>query len=151
MALLIINEVFLQKKKQEKEKRKRPWCREWLKEKDLFSNVKLVKTLQNTEPCDFKNYLRMDDNTFENLLAMVAPLIKRENTIMRKAITVKQRLIITLRYLATGNSFADLQYSSAVSRQFVGEIVIETCLAIIEVLKDLIKVGVKKKQIKKNN
>ena len=81
---------------------------------------------------------------------MVAPLIKRENTIMRKAITVKQRLIITLRYLATGNSFADLQYSSAVSRQCVGEIVIETCLTIIEVLKDLIKVGVKKKQIKKN-
>ena len=90
----------------------------------------------------------MDDKTFENLLAMVATLIKRENTIMRKAITVKQRLIITLRYLATGNSFADLQYSSAVSRQCI---VIETCLAIIEVLKDLIKVGVKKKQIKKNN
>ncbi|XP_018804797.1 PREDICTED: uncharacterized protein LOC108978796, partial [Bactrocera latifrons] len=58
---------------------------------------------------------------------------------MREAISAENRLAITLRFLATGNSFEDLKFSTAISAQAIGKIVIETCEAITKVLKDSIK------------
>ncbi|XP_055625145.1 putative nuclease HARBI1 [Toxorhynchites rutilus septentrionalis] len=92
-----------------------------------------------TEPNDFRNFIRMDAGMFDELLALVAPQIERKDTIMRDAIPVSQRLSITLRYLATGNTFEDLKFSAAVSPQSIGHIVIETCAALINSLKEYIK------------
>lgn len=44
----------------------------------------------------------MDSDNFNELLYMVAPLIKKEDTIMRKSVSEQERLIVTLRFLATG-------------------------------------------------
>lgn len=46
--------------------------------------------------------LRMDTNTFELLLEKVTPLIKKQDTHLRKSIPPSERLSITLRHLATG-------------------------------------------------
>lgn len=59
---------------------------------------------------------------------------------MREAISVNARLSITLRYLATGNTFEDLKFLSAISPQSISSIVLETCQAIITSLKTYIKV-----------
>ena len=45
---------------------------------------------------------RMDMMAFEQLLDMVAPQIAKENTVMRMSISPKEKLLVTLRYLATG-------------------------------------------------
>ncbi|CAF4829046.1 unnamed protein product [Pieris macdunnoughi] len=58
---------------------------------------------------------------------------------MREAIPPSQRLSITLRYLATGNTLEDLKFHSAISPQSLSLIIMETCEAIIHVLKKLIK------------
>lgn len=100
----------------------------------------LVEKLRQTEPMDFKNYLRMDDATFQILLEQLTPFIRKQDTLMREAISPEARLMVTLRYLATGNSFQDLKFSSAISSQAIGGIVLETCEAIATVLKDYIKV-----------
>jgi len=49
---------------------------------------------------------------------------------MRDAIPPSQRLSITLRYLATGNAFENLKFTSAISPQSIGIIVMETCTAL---------------------
>ena len=49
----------------------------------------------------------MDIETFENLLCMVTPYIDKEDSHLRPYVTVRERLHITLRYLATGNLIAD--------------------------------------------
>jgi hypothetical protein len=59
---------------------------------------------------------------------------------MRDAIPPSQPLSITLRYLATGNTFEDLKITSAISLQSIGIIVMETCTALIHSLKNYIKV-----------
>lgn len=82
----------------------------------------------------------MDDETFQHLLQKVKPLIIKKDTFMRDAINVETRLSITLRFLATGNSFEDLKFSYAVSPQSIGKIIVETCDAISTVLNDYIKV-----------
>jgi len=45
---------------------------------------------------------RMDMTAFEHLLELVAPLIAKENTVMRMSISPRDKLLVTLRYLATG-------------------------------------------------
>jgi len=59
---------------------------------------------------------------------------------MRNAIPPSQHLSITLRYLATGNTFEDLKFTSVISPQSIGIIVMETCTALIHSLKDYMKV-----------
>ncbi|XP_039968579.1 putative nuclease HARBI1 isoform X2 [Bactrocera tryoni] len=83
--------------------------------------------------------MRMSDEVFYDLLLKVKVFIEIEDTIMRKAISAENRLAITLRFLATGISFEDLKFPTAISAQAIGKIVIETCKAIIKVLKDSIK------------
>jgi len=122
-----------------KEKKKRRWM-EWLKKINKYNHENLLKDLRLSELCDFQNFLRLDATSFDELLKRITPRIEKRNTTMRDAIPPSQRLSITLRYLATGNTFEDLKFTSAVSPQSIGIIVMETCTALIHSLKDYIKV-----------
>ncbi|RVE49705.1 hypothetical protein evm_005680 [Chilo suppressalis] len=59
--------------------------------------------------------------------------------IARKCVPVPISLAITLRYLATGDSLASLMYLFKVSKELIARIVPETCKALINVLKENIK------------
>ena len=55
--------------------------------------------------CDtssYRNFVRMDAGTFEELLTSIAPRITYQDTVLRKAISPAERLAVTLRFLATG-------------------------------------------------
>lgn len=107
----------------------------------LPSDFHLLNELkEGGEIADFSNYLRMDDNIFQVLLRKVGPFIEKQNTVMRDSIPSHVRLIATLRFLATGRSYEDLKFSMRVSPQALGDIIIETCLAIQTALRDFIQV-----------
>ncbi|KAJ8979681.1 hypothetical protein NQ317_001082 [Molorchus minor] len=98
--------------------------------------MKLIRELSTNEPTDFKNYpTELDEDSFNSLLELVGPKITKQNTKFRDAISAEERLIVTLRYLATGNSYEDLKFRTAISPQSIGVIVPETCWAIYEALK----------------
>lgn len=78
----------------EKEKRKRRWCKEWYKMRYRFTHEHLQRTLKATEPDDYKNFLRMDNDSFETLLELIRPNIEKQDTNMRQAIPASQRLSI---------------------------------------------------------
>ncbi|XP_074027668.1 uncharacterized protein [Leptinotarsa decemlineata] len=77
----------------------------------------------------------MDEDTYLELLKLVTPLIKKEDTLMRQSITPHERLTATLRFIATGRSYEDLKFSAIISPQALGHIIPETCKAIYYVLK----------------
>lgn len=120
-----------------KRKKRRMWTKEWLQKRKEFSHLKLLKELDSD---DFRSYLRLDNETFTELLNLVKPLITKQNTIMREAITAEERLIVTLKYLATGRDYADLRFSAAISAQSLSQIIPETCEGICKVLKEYIQV-----------
>jgi hypothetical protein len=58
------------------------------------------------------------------------------DTVMRQAIPAEQRLIATLKFLATGRCYEDLKFTTGIAAQTLGFIIPETCRVIYEVLKD---------------
>ncbi|XP_050312156.1 uncharacterized protein LOC126749645 [Anthonomus grandis grandis] len=119
----------------EKQK-KRIWVKKWLQKREHFTHLRLLKCIQSSEPLDVINYLRMDYNTFQELLMLIEPLIKRENTVFRESVTAEARLVATLRFLATGRSYEDLKFSCIISPQLLGKIIPETCRAIYMSLRE---------------
>ena len=134
----IITVLLLQEEEESKicKKKRDVWVKTWLKNKEKFSHMSLLKELQENNPDDFRNYLRMTDDAFRVLLALVSPKIAKKDTVMRKSIPAEERLIATLRYLATGRSLEDLKFSTGISAQALGHIIPETCQAIYDVLRE---------------
>lgn len=64
---------------------RRMWAKKWLIERKKFSHIILIKELDSD---DFRNYLRMDYDCFNKLLNLVSPLILKQNTHMREAVSV---------------------------------------------------------------
>lgn len=86
-------------------------------------------------------FLRLSLEEFEHIHTLVEPFIKKMDTHWRTAITSKERLAITLRYLATGDSYSSLQYTFHVSKQTISTIIPEVCDAIVRALKDMVQVN----------
>ena len=86
----------------------------------------------------------MDAESYDELLNLVMPMIVKQNTTMREAISPNARLSVTLRFLATGNSFGDMKFLTRTSPQTISLIVFETCQAITRCLQEqqIIKVRV---------
>jgi hypothetical protein len=116
-------------------KRRRFWCKAWLQKRDRYSDMRLLRELQENIPDDFKNYLQMDETAFSELLTALTPYIVKHDTVMRPAISPKERLTATLRFLATGRQLEDLKFSTGISPQSLGKIIPETCSAIFHAMR----------------
>lgn len=86
------------------------------------------------DPASFTNYTRMQEDIWNELLVLLTPHIQKQDTVMREAISPRDRLSVTLRYLATGNTFQDLSYSTRIAANTISKIVQTTLEAIIKVL-----------------
>nr|CAH7755965.1 unnamed protein product [Callosobruchus chinensis] len=106
----------------------------------LFARRENNAMLSDMDIGHLKNFTRMTAEDFERLIILVGPKISKMDTKFRKAIPVQDRLAITLRFLATGDSFTSLQYLFNVSKQRISIIIEETCNALIQALKEQIKV-----------
>lgn len=89
---------------------------------------------------EFDNFCRMTFTDFEILLSKISPIISKQDTDFREAIPAKFRLIMTLRFLASGDSYRSLHYLFKVSKASISGIIREVSRALNEVLKDEVKV-----------
>lgn len=103
-------------------------------------NSQLLTELKAGDTRLFENFSRMSPFDFEYLLNKIEVNVSRKDTTFRDSIPAATRLAITLRFLATGDSYASLMYLFRVSRSSISRIVPEVCGAIVEALKEYIKV-----------
>jgi hypothetical protein len=56
------------------------WSREWLLKRHSFSHVRLLRELRD-EAGDWRNYLRVDVETYNHLLNLVTPHIEKKTPV----------------------------------------------------------------------
>lgn len=93
------------------------------------SNLLLNELVEN-DIAEFTICMRMSPTTFHTLLDKVYSRIQKCDTILREAIPAKIKLQVTLSFLATGNSYRNLQQSFRVSKAAISKFVPEVCDAI---------------------
>lgn len=69
-----------------------------------------MRDLEFNENVLFKNVTRMSKTNSYTRLGIVEPMISKQNTSFRESVPAEIKLAITLRYLATGDSFMSLMY-----------------------------------------
>ncbi|XP_049701923.2 uncharacterized protein LOC110382359 [Helicoverpa armigera] len=92
------------------------------------------------EPSGVGHFVRMSSTDFEYILQKISPIIAKKDTYWREAIPPKIRLALTLRFLATGDSYRTLHNQFKISSTLISRIIPEVCLALNQVLKDMIKI-----------
>ncbi|KAK3892683.1 hypothetical protein Pcinc_003475 [Petrolisthes cinctipes] len=84
------------------ERAARIWTRPCLsrrKEESVY--YRLVRELSLEDPQTLNQWIRLNKTQYHHLLDLVTPLIKKKTTRMREPVSPSERLMITLRYLAT--------------------------------------------------
>lgn len=115
------------------------WVREWLQKRSSDGcQQKIMEEFRTVADQQFlfKNFLRMDDETFTELVRLVTPMIQKETTNMRDSIPPSERLAVTLRFLATGDSFKSLSVLFRIAANTISIIIPEVCDALYACLKD---------------
>lgn len=134
--------ILLQEADQKKKKKRRWWMTSLFKSREQCGGTKLMSDLKaELEYGLFHNFFRMKATDFEFLSNCVGPKISKDDTSFRRAVPAAERLMVTLRYLATGDSYASLMYTFKISKQLICKIVPEVCSAIIQSLQEYVKVS----------
>ncbi|XP_065055079.1 putative nuclease HARBI1 [Rhopilema esculentum] len=78
----------------------------------------------------------MSPERLEHLIQLVGPLIAKKKCNSRVPIPVAERIVITLRYLATGDSQQSQAFNFRVGRATISNIIRDTCCGIWNALSD---------------
>lgn len=137
ITMCILKERENLKKKKRKHKF---WMSHFLKTRN---SVQLLSDLKMDDRSGlFTNFSRMSQEDFQYLISLIGLKIGKKDTNYRDSIPVELRLAITLRFLATGDSYNSLMYLFRVSKPLISKIIPEVCAAIVESLKEYIKVSI---------
>ncbi|KAM7290536.1 hypothetical protein ISCGN_027157 [Ixodes scapularis] len=80
---------------------KKPWIKTWMSKKELGIRNLLYQELLESDPVEYRRLLRVDSNQFADILSSIASCIRKLDTEMRPAIPAKDKLQLTLRFLAS--------------------------------------------------
>ncbi|XP_068121508.1 uncharacterized protein [Hyperolius riggenbachi] len=113
---------------------RRYWVHPMLQERRRKGQFRTLYRDLRHHPEKFFGYTRMSVSSFDGLLAKLKDALRRQDTNFRLAITPTERLLITLRFLATGHSYAALHYQFLMGRSTIRYLVLDTCKLIWKVL-----------------
>lgn len=145
LLLLLFQQSNLQfelvRELQIRKRRKRPrfWVRPWLAASRRLTHGhyhRLMRELRLEDTASFINFMRMEPQMFDELVARVSTRITRQDTNCRKALEPGLKVAVTLRHLATGDRYPSLSYSFRVSRHTIAKFIPEVCRAIVDEYKD---------------
>jgi hypothetical protein len=122
---------------QTRRKRRRWWQRAIFRRRYRESNV---LNLRLEDQGGLQNFTRMSVSDFEKLATIIGPQIAKRDTNFRETIPINERLAVTLRFLATGDSYTSLMYLFKISKQLISVIVPEVCEALIKGLQEYMEV-----------
>ncbi|KAJ8895509.1 hypothetical protein PR048_000843 [Dryococelus australis] len=125
---------------------RRHWASPSLKSRNTYSGTDLMADLvfDNFDELIqwwLKHFFRMPSSDFEQLLSIIGPKIKKGNTSYRQAIPIKELLGVTLRFMASGDSYRSLETAFKISHSTISKCIPEVCGILVEALKGYVQVG----------
>lgn len=120
-----------EREQNEPPKKKRIWARNWVLRRDPLSLI--YSEFSREDPQKFRQCFRMGPALFDKLLGMVFPHLLRKDTV-RDSIKPELRLMVTLRFLASGCAYGNLEESFKMPKTTISMIVAETCSVLWNVL-----------------
>lgn len=137
-ALLLLIAALLLKNKRKKTRTKRWWSRNFLLKRDshgpystLFEDLRTQDSL--------KEYLRMNSEDYNYLLEKIRSRIEKQHYV-RAPISAEDKLLATLRFLATGDNYNSIMFHHRISKTAISKFIPEVCDALVDVLKNEIQV-----------
>ncbi|KAJ8895823.1 hypothetical protein PR048_001161 [Dryococelus australis] len=122
-AAYMYTNLALRKKK----KRRRWWQTQLFELKEQYGGSTLMADLKFQHVRRrYKNVTRVSPVDFGYLISLVGGKIEKKYTNPSQAISVQDRLAVTLTFLATGDSYSSLQC--------IGQIVLDVCQALVDKL-----------------
>ena len=107
------------------------WVRPWLLQReDRGAYHNIMAELYATDITGFTNYMRMTPEFFEMMKTRLEPRLARQATNYRAPISIGEKLALTIRYLATGESYTSLSCQFRVGRSTISKFLPEVCRAI---------------------
>ncbi|KAJ8937719.1 hypothetical protein NQ318_015462 [Aromia moschata] len=85
-----------------------------------------MSELRIEDPAQFSNFLRMRPAEFEKLACKIGPFVAKQDTKFRKAISVQERLAVTLRFLASNknsDSYASPSYLFRILKYTISSVI----------------------------
>ena len=108
----------------------------WLQKRPNFGAYPtLMQEFKLDDHNEYEQFLRLSPQLFEELLEMLNPLLKKEDTEMRESLCPKLKLAATLRFLATRACYLDLQHLFRIYKSTLSKIIPETCGLIYDPMK----------------
>ena len=115
-------------------KKKRWWVRPWIsRRRQMGAFLHLMQELHLTCPEDYSRFLRMDRDVFYELVDRLRiPLTAASSEWQRQPLIPELKLAITLRYMASGESYMSLAYLFRVASNTISVLIPKVCDAIVE-------------------
>lgn len=141
LALIAIinqqNIVLLHHRRRRRRGARTVWVRPWICRRfTLGMYDRLLVELKKEDGRSFQNFMRMPPVMFDELVQRLTPRITKQNTNFRPSLEPGLKVAITLRHLASGTKYHDMQYGWRVPHNTISNIVREVCQAIVDVYLD---------------
>ena len=131
-AAVAVRHVARRRLRRRGRKPREVWSRLWLQRRQIFGQYDaLLQELNREDPGEYKNYLRIQPDLFQEMVERLSPYITKFDFAGR-ALEPALKIAITLRYMATGNTYRSLQYEFRVARNTICLFVPEVANAIIQ-------------------
>ncbi|KAJ8878059.1 hypothetical protein PR048_022522, partial [Dryococelus australis] len=132
-AALIV--MFLEENRRKLRKTRRScWVREWLKKRnELGACNTLLHELVMEDAAQFCIFIRMTAEDIKYLIQKLGATLTKQDTAMRNAMSFKVRIVVTLRFLASGYAPACMNNYIVIMLQVIHSAVCSTCSARIPV------------------
>ncbi|XP_069593340.1 uncharacterized protein [Ranitomeya imitator] len=134
----VLLEYLNQQRLQSQTRRRKMWVHPIVEERTMKGHFHVLYQDLRRYQDKFTAFCRLSIPAFDQLLSVVRAELTYEDTVMRKSISAEERLLITLRFLATGESYTSLHLQFRVGKSTISQIVRCTCTVIWQKLQPMV-------------
>ena len=120
------------RKQMKKRRAHRVWVRQWIARRtDHGLYDRLMVELRNEDQRSFKNFMRMPPEMFDEIVQRLTPALRKQTTKFRSPHEPGLKIAVTLRHLASGAKYSDMQFGWRMPHNSISVVVREVCEAIV--------------------